>query len=504
MKIMNSTKIFVLGLLSVILMLVNIAGAVQTNAYISNSGDNTVSIIDTAINTVTATVQVGTNPSGVALAPNGETVYIGNIGDNTVSIIDTATNTVTATVQVGNTPSGIAVSPDGTKVYVASYTDGTVSIIDTTNNNAVTATVQIGTIGTKPTGVAVTPDGTKVYVANAGDNTVYVIDTTNNNAVTTVGTVGAVGVGNQPFGIAVGPGGTKVYVANNGDNTVSVIDTTNNNAVTTVGVGNQPYSVAVTPDGTKVYVANNGDNTVSVIDTTNNNAVTSVGVGNQPFGIAITPNGEYAYVANSVDNTVSIIDTTKNTVTATVQVGKSPMAVGQFIGNIPIPGWADKEYPPNGPIVVNTGGIGILVDPLIYDTQLLYPGTTAEATTHVTNTNSNQENLLVSLESASSTNQLGAQTTGIVWIEPKAAGTETAPSSTDYALTATGLVQGGTPATVLLIDSTTNLLPTAIGTMILPANAVYTVHYKLTLNPAAPTSVEKSNLHVVTSLTGSQ
>ena len=462
MKIMNSTKIFVLGLLSVILMLVNIAGAVQTNAYITNSGDNTVSIIDTAINTVTATVQVGTNPSGVALAPNGETVYIGNIGDNTVSIIDTATNTVTATVQVGTTPTGIAVSPDGTKVYVASYTDGTVSIIDTTNNNAVTATVQIGTIGTKPTGVAVTPDGTKVYVANAGDNTVYVIDTTNNNAVTTVGTVGAVGVGNQPFGIAVGPGGTKVYVANN------------------------------------------GDNTVSVIDTTNNNAVTSVGVGNQPFGIAITPNGEYAYVANSVDNTVSIIDTTKNTVTATVQVGKSPMAVGQFIGNIPIPGWADKEYPPNGPIVVNTGGIGILVDPLIYDTQLLYPGTTAEATTHVTNTNSNQENLLVSLESASSTNQLGAQTTGIVWIEPKAAGTETAPSSTDYALTATGLVQGGTPATVLLIDSTTNLLPTAIGTMILPANAVYTVHYKLTLNPAAPTSVEKSNLHVVTSLTGSQ
>lgn len=166
--------------------------------------------------------------------------------------------------------------------------------------------------------------------------------------------------------------------------------------------------------------------------------------------------------------------------------------------------WTDTEYPPNGPIVVNTGGIGILVDSLTYDTQLLYPGTTAEATTHVTNTNSNQENLLVSLESASSTNQLGAQTTGIVWIEPKAAGTETAPSSTDYALTATGLVQGGTPATVLLIDSTTNLLPTAIGTMILPANAVYTVHYKLTLNPAAPTSVEKSNLHVVTSLTGSQ
>ena len=39
--------------------------------------------------------------------------------DNTVSVIDTATNTVTATVPVGSYPIGVAVTPDGTKVYVA-------------------------------------------------------------------------------------------------------------------------------------------------------------------------------------------------------------------------------------------------------------------------------------------------------------------------------------------------------------------------------------------------
>ena len=38
--------------------------------------------------------------------------------DNTVSVINTATNTVSATITVGNNPDGVSVSPDGSKVYV--------------------------------------------------------------------------------------------------------------------------------------------------------------------------------------------------------------------------------------------------------------------------------------------------------------------------------------------------------------------------------------------------
>ena len=104
-----------------------------TYAYITNSGDNTVSVIDTAINTVTATVPVEEQPKGVAVSPDGARVYITNYGSNTVSVIDTATNTVTSTVPVGTNPEGVAASPDGTKVYVANLADWTVSVIDTCN-----------------------------------------------------------------------------------------------------------------------------------------------------------------------------------------------------------------------------------------------------------------------------------------------------------------------------------------------------------------------------------
>ena len=75
-------------------------------------------MIDTATNTVVATVAVGSGPSGVAVTPDGKHAYVTNAGFNTVSVIDTASNTVVATVPVGSFPVGVAVTPDGKHAYV--------------------------------------------------------------------------------------------------------------------------------------------------------------------------------------------------------------------------------------------------------------------------------------------------------------------------------------------------------------------------------------------------
>src|ERR1035437_9644431 len=112
----NKQKLYSIALISaaMILMLVSIAGAAPF-AYISNLGSNTVSVIDTANNIVTATVNVGIDPLGIAVTPDGSKVYVTNEGNNTISVINTTTNTVTATVNVGSFPIGVAVSPDETK-----------------------------------------------------------------------------------------------------------------------------------------------------------------------------------------------------------------------------------------------------------------------------------------------------------------------------------------------------------------------------------------------------
>src|ERR1017187_9684522 len=80
--------------------------------------------------TVGQTINVGAQPQRVAITPNGAEVYVTNYGDNTVSVISTATNKVSSTISVGGSPLSLAVSPDGSRAYVGDNS-GAVSIINT-------------------------------------------------------------------------------------------------------------------------------------------------------------------------------------------------------------------------------------------------------------------------------------------------------------------------------------------------------------------------------------
>ncbi len=58
-------------------------------------------------------VQVGSEPTGVALSPTGAIAVVANFGDTTVTLVDTATMTALATVDVGGNPRAVAVTNDG-------------------------------------------------------------------------------------------------------------------------------------------------------------------------------------------------------------------------------------------------------------------------------------------------------------------------------------------------------------------------------------------------------
>jgi YVTN family beta-propeller protein len=79
---------------------------------------------------VSATITVGDGPEGVAITPDGTKAYVTNCDDDTVSVIDTATNSVVGSpIRVGDGPEGVAITPDGTKAYVTNCDDDTVSVI---------------------------------------------------------------------------------------------------------------------------------------------------------------------------------------------------------------------------------------------------------------------------------------------------------------------------------------------------------------------------------------
>ena len=76
----------------------------RTSSTWRTLGSNSVSVIDSASNTVVATVAVGSGPYGVAVNPDANLIYVANSISGNVSVIDGASNTVVATVAVGSWP----------------------------------------------------------------------------------------------------------------------------------------------------------------------------------------------------------------------------------------------------------------------------------------------------------------------------------------------------------------------------------------------------------------
>ncbi|MGA8236021.1 MAG: YncE family protein, partial [Candidatus Sulfotelmatobacter sp.] len=209
-----------------------------TSAYTANYNSNTVSVIDTASQTVVATVPVQSGPAGVAMAltSNGTFAYVTNSNSNTVSVIAVGSNpTVVQTIPVGNEPQGVAVAPNSSMAYVDNIKSNTVSVISVATNR-VTATIPVGS---GPQGIAFTPDGSFAYVANPGSNTVSVIDAASGRVVATVAGF------NVPFGVAVTADGTSAYVTNQGASNVSVISTASNTITGTIPVGSGPQGIAI-------------------------------------------------------------------------------------------------------------------------------------------------------------------------------------------------------------------------------------------------------------------
>jgi YVTN family beta-propeller protein len=299
----------------------------------------------TAPPTVRASVGVGSAgafPVGLAVTPDGSRVYVGNGGrdgaDNTLSVINTATNTVVGSVSIPTElPVGIAFTPDGTRGYVTTAFSN-VFVVDTDPGSPTFNQVQTSVLGFAFARFpVVTPDGTRVYVTDQSADVVRVIQTSDNTIVANIP------VGTSPFGIAVRADGQRIYVANRGlsgsiNGTVSVIDSnpaspTFNTVVATVTIGldTRPAGIVVTPDGSKVYVANDLVDTVSVISTATNTIVGTIPVAPGPRGIAVTPDGSKVVVASrnfggALQSSVTVIDTATDTVMATVNLDTAAFA----------------------------------------------------------------------------------------------------------------------------------------------------------------------------------
>ena len=108
-------------LFSLVASLALCAGAAQAApfAYVPNEKSGTISVIDTATDTVAGEIPAGKRPRGLAVSPDGKFIYVSDQPANGIHVIDIAARAIVASINLGESPEGVGISPDGRWVAVA-------------------------------------------------------------------------------------------------------------------------------------------------------------------------------------------------------------------------------------------------------------------------------------------------------------------------------------------------------------------------------------------------
>jgi YVTN family beta-propeller protein len=270
----------------------------QTNRiYVANSGNDSVSVLDGASNTLVSTVPVGRLPCAAGVNPMTNRVYISSVNSNDVSVIDGVTNAVMATVPVGRGPCAVVVNPPNNRIFVGNYSDNSISVVDG-NTNAVVATISLHSL---PAGLGINAVTGRLYAANGFQNSISVIDASTNTGLAKVP------VGSVPDAIGVNEATNRIYVGNFFGRSVTVINGDSNAVIATIPVGIGPAGIAVDPGTNRIYAANYMSASVSVIDGFTNTVTATIPIGKIPNGAAVNPSTQRVYIPNSGSNSVSVI-----------------------------------------------------------------------------------------------------------------------------------------------------------------------------------------------------
>lgn len=216
------------------------AFAVHTNGnlYISNEEDAKASVFDPASGTLIAEIEVGIEPEGVALSPDGKRAIVTSESTNMLHVILIPEHTIETNILVGARPRAATFSADSKIAYATSEISGEVKKIDIAGGK-VLAKTSLGDGKAKPKDVLVSRDGQRLFVAGGRANQVFVLDAHDLQLIK------AIAVGKRVWGLALSRDGKLLYSTDGVDHQVSVIDTETNSVVATIAVGKFPWGVAI-------------------------------------------------------------------------------------------------------------------------------------------------------------------------------------------------------------------------------------------------------------------
>ncbi|MET7733638.1 lactonase family protein [Streptomyces sp. NPDC005402] len=310
--------------------------------------------------TGTGTITGVTNPSYLALHPDGRTLYaVAEQDAGAVTAVRLSDRKVLGSRSTGGAgPCHLSVHPGGRWLLSANYGSGSVAVHPIGSSGALGELRDSVTHSSPAPGpgqegphahqFVTSPDGGHVLAVDLGTDTVYSYRLNERSGALTEVSRAHTRAGAGPRHLTFHPGGRYAYLANEVDNTVAVCAYDRRTGRLSVGAPqstgtgsgtNYPAQFLVTANGSYAYLANRGHNSLTRY------AVEAAGArlrlldtvpvdGDFPRQIAFSPDGGLLFAANQRSGTVSVFHV--NTKNGDLRLAGKPFASPVAVCALPL------------------------------------------------------------------------------------------------------------------------------------------------------------------------
>ena len=323
--------------------------AAQGFVYNANSGENTVSVIDSRSNQVVKTLTLSQGKPGYLKAFHSEShVLLLNPEAGLLHVIDPKQDhALLHTLQVGKGPDKVVISADDKKAWVSLTGEAAVTELDFSAGLAQTPVLRklnVGKGSSDGHGHRALAVGLQwLAVPNPGDNDLSLFQSAGPQPSDSERKVKA---GNSPSALALlnWEGADQVLaIGNNASNTISFHSIAQNSTTTLTETFMAPTEMAVVAESKRLFVTLSGSNEVAAFDAAQQKLLGRIKTGLRPVHIYLAPalmttkheghdHGSELWVANDSGDSVTVIDSETLAVKRTLAVGKGHHKMA-FAGN---------------------------------------------------------------------------------------------------------------------------------------------------------------------------
>ena len=294
----------------------------RNEVYVANTRSGTVSVIDAVQNRVVATIAARRQPYGVSVDDDGRRAYVANSGSNNVSVIDLDQRRELMTAATGEQPGLARISPDMRSLVVTNRGSGSVSIfaVAAASDTKSPALKLRATISGCPgaTDAVILPDSSKAFIACSAGHQVMAVNLAaapnswaakQNPSLMTDRLLALLEVGAGPGHLALKPDGGEIFVSNFNSDSISEISTQTNEVGGTYTVANRPARALVSDDNGTLWISNFGSDSVSLYSIDDGKLVGNVRTGSSPDALAFSADEHLLLAADARSADVAVIRT---------------------------------------------------------------------------------------------------------------------------------------------------------------------------------------------------